>query len=48
MTELEGDVGARNLLAIYPELTAEVEAGTDAPLTDIDTPEALAAFRNRV
>ncbi len=47
MAELDGDIGARNLLAIYPELIAEVEAGSDAPLTDIDTPEALAAFRAR-
>lgn len=47
MSDLEGDIGARNLLAAYPELIAEVEAGTDAPLTDIDTPEALAAFRSR-
>jgi molybdenum cofactor cytidylyltransferase len=47
MTELEGDIGARNLLAVYPELIAEVEAGNDAPLTDIDTPEAFAAFRSR-
>jgi molybdenum cofactor cytidylyltransferase len=47
MAELEGDMGARDLLAIYPELIAEVEAGSDAPLTDIDTPEALAAFRSQ-
>ncbi|MDE2465203.1 MAG: molybdopterin-binding/glycosyltransferase family 2 protein [Alphaproteobacteria bacterium] len=47
MAELEGDIGARNLLAAYPELIAEVEAMSDAPLRDIDTPEALAALRSQ-
>ncbi len=40
---LEGDVGAKHLMSAYPELVCEVEAEDDAPLTDIDTPEALEA-----
>jgi molybdenum cofactor cytidylyltransferase len=42
---IEGDVGARGLIGAYPELVCEVEAGSDAPLIDIDTPEDLAAYR---
>ena len=42
---IEGDVGARHLIAQYPELVCEVEASDDGPLTDIDTPEALAEYR---
>ncbi|MFL6688858.1 MAG: NTP transferase domain-containing protein [Alphaproteobacteria bacterium] len=41
---IEGDVGARGLIGTYPELVCEVEAGSDAPLIDIDTPEDLAAY----
>jgi molybdenum cofactor cytidylyltransferase len=44
MEAIEGDVGARGLIGAYPELVCEVEAGTDAPLIDIDTPETLAAY----
>lgn len=47
MLAIEGDVGARNLIGTYSELVCEVEAADDAPLTDIDTPEALAAYRSR-
>jgi molybdenum cofactor cytidylyltransferase len=43
MMAIEGDVGARHLMGVYPELVCEVEADDDAPLTDIDTPEALEA-----
>ncbi len=45
MRELSGDAGARALFATYSGLICEVEAGSDAPLTDIDTPEALAAYQ---
>jgi CTP:molybdopterin cytidylyltransferase MocA len=31
----------------HDELVCEVEAEDDGPLTDIDTPEALAAYRAR-
>jgi molybdenum cofactor cytidylyltransferase len=44
---LEGDVGARHLIAQYGELVCEVEAADDGPLTDIDTPEALAEYTSR-
>jgi molybdenum cofactor cytidylyltransferase len=47
MRELSGDAGARALFAPYAGLICEVEAGSDAPLTDIDTPEALSAFQAR-
>jgi len=45
MLAIEGDVGARNLIGAYDELVCEIEAADDGPLTDIDTPEALAAYR---
>jgi molybdenum cofactor cytidylyltransferase len=44
MMTLEGDVGAKHLMTLYSELVCEVEAADDGPLTDIDTPEALAAY----
>jgi molybdenum cofactor cytidylyltransferase len=44
---LSGDIGARHLIAANEELVCEVEAGDDAPLTDIDTPDALQAYRSR-
>lgn len=44
---LEGDVGARGLIAANPELVSEVEIADDSPLLDIDTPEALAAYASR-
>jgi len=37
---LEGDMGAKVLLAEYPEYIAEVEIGSDAIFLDIDTFEA--------
>ncbi len=47
MEALEGDVGAKHLMAQYGELVCEVEAADDGPLTDIDTEEALAAYKAR-
>ena len=47
MRQLSGDAGARALFAPYAGLVCEVEAGSDAPLTDIDTQEALSAYRMR-
>jgi molybdenum cofactor cytidylyltransferase len=47
MRELSGDAGARALFGLYAGLICEVEAGSDAPLTDIDTEEALSAYRAR-
>src|SRR5258708_5050975 len=39
---IEGDVGARNMIARYPEAVAEVPFADTAALVDVDTPEALA------
>ena len=47
LTALTGDTGARDLLEAHAGQLVEVEAGDDAPLTDIDTPEALLACRQR-
>ncbi len=44
---LEGDVGAKHLVAANSELVCEIESGDDAPLTDIDTPEALDSWVSR-
>ncbi|MGF1610337.1 MAG: NTP transferase domain-containing protein [Kiloniellales bacterium] len=41
-----GDVGAKALIGEYPEVVAEVPMPDDAVLTDIDTPEMLAALRS--
>jgi molybdenum cofactor cytidylyltransferase len=45
MADLAGDVGAKHLIGEHAELVAEVAMSDDAVLTDIDTPEALAALR---
>lgn len=45
MRELSGDAGAKHLIGEHAEAVVEVEAGDDAALADIDTPEALAAFQ---
>ena len=42
LSAVSGDVGARELIAAHPELVAEIEMESDAVLTDIDTPQALA------
>jgi molybdenum cofactor cytidylyltransferase len=42
--ELKGDTGARTLISAHIDQVMEVQSGDDAPLTDIDTPEALAAY----
>jgi molybdenum cofactor cytidylyltransferase len=43
--KLEGDVGAKSLIGENVDLVCEVEMGDDGPLVDIDTPDALAAYR---
>jgi molybdenum cofactor cytidylyltransferase len=43
---LEGDVGARHLIARFSEAVHEVPVEGRAALTDIDTPEALARMRS--
>jgi len=45
LAQLEGDVGARHLIASYPEAVAEVPVSGNAALLDIDTPDALDAVR---
>jgi molybdenum cofactor cytidylyltransferase len=47
MSELAGDVGAKHLIGEHAEVVAEVEMDDDAVLVDIDTPEALDAFRRK-
>jgi molybdenum cofactor cytidylyltransferase len=47
MMQLAGDVGARHLIGEHAELVAEVEMDNDNVLVDIDTPEALAALRQK-
>jgi len=47
MAELAGDVGAKHLIGEHAELVCEVEMDTDGVLVDIDTPEALAEFRDK-
>jgi molybdenum cofactor cytidylyltransferase len=45
---VEGDVGARYLIGRYPEAVAEVPLSGTAALTDVDTPEALAAVKKEL
>ena len=47
MAELAGDVGAKHLIGEHAELVAEVEMDDDSVLVDIDTPDALDAFRRK-
>jgi len=42
---ISGDMGARELIGDYPDLVCEVPMPDDAVLTDVDTPEALAALK---
>jgi molybdenum cofactor cytidylyltransferase len=44
LTRLAGDQGGREVLAANRDHVVEVEAGDDAPVTDIDTQEALASY----
>ncbi len=48
MAELAGDVGAKHLIGEHAELVAEIEMDSDGVLIDVDTPDALAALRDRV
>jgi molybdenum cofactor cytidylyltransferase len=47
METVAGDTGAKHLIGDNEELVCEIEAGSDAVLADIDTPEELAALRHR-
>jgi len=48
MAELAGDVGAKHLIGEHAELVSEVEMDSDGVLVDIDTPDALAALRDKI
>lgn len=45
LSTLTGDVGARGLIASYPEAVVEVATTDDAAFNDVDTPDALDAVR---
>ena len=45
---VEGDIGARNLIARYAEAVTEVPATGTAALIDVDTPESLAAVKAEI
>jgi molybdenum cofactor cytidylyltransferase len=47
MAALDGDAGARSIIAAHPELVYRVDMGDDAVLIDIDTAAELAAARAR-
>ncbi|HJQ58017.1 MAG TPA: nucleotidyltransferase family protein, partial [Vineibacter sp.] len=47
MAGVSGDTGARHLIGEHADLVCEVDIGSDSVLIDLDTPEALAAFRAR-
>jgi molybdenum cofactor cytidylyltransferase len=48
LARVEGDSGARAVIAAHPDLVGETEMETDSVLTDIDTPQALARFKSTV
>ena len=48
MAGLAGDVGAKHLIGEHAELVTEVEMDSDGVLVDVDTPDALAALRDKV
>jgi molybdenum cofactor cytidylyltransferase len=48
MCQLAGDKGARQLIADYAEAVCEVAMTGDGVLLDIDEPQALEQFRNRL
>jgi molybdenum cofactor cytidylyltransferase len=45
---IEGDIGARQLIAAYPEAIVEVPVSGGGAFLDIDTPDALAELRAKV
>jgi molybdenum cofactor cytidylyltransferase len=48
MLQLEGDAGAKRLMAAHADDVREVDLGSDAIFADVDTPEALAGLRAQV
>ncbi|MGE5150605.1 MAG: NTP transferase domain-containing protein [Rhodospirillaceae bacterium] len=47
IAQVSGDTGAKHLIGEHADLVCEVEMSGQAAITDIDTPEALAAWRSR-
>lgn len=47
MIAVKGDTGARHLIGDNSEAVIEVDLGSNAIFTDVDTPEALAELRER-
>jgi molybdenum cofactor cytidylyltransferase len=47
IAKVAGDTGAKHLIGEHADLVCEVEMAGEAAVTDIDTPEALAAWRSR-
>jgi len=47
IAKLEGDAGAKHMIGEHSDLVCEVGMPGEAAVTDIDTPEALAAWRAR-
>jgi molybdenum cofactor cytidylyltransferase len=45
---VEGDIGARNLIANYTEAVTEVPVAGSAAFTDVDTPESLSAVKAEI
>jgi molybdenum cofactor cytidylyltransferase len=48
LAALEGDTGARHLIASYPEAVIEVPLTGNAALVDVDTPDALKAVKAEI
>ncbi len=48
IAQVAGDTGAKHLIGEHADLVCEVEMSGEAAITDIDTPEALAAWRAKV
>lgn len=47
LLQLDGDAGAKRLIATHAAHAREIDLGTDAIFADIDTPDALARLRDR-
>ncbi len=45
---IDGDIGARHLIASYAEVVVEVPVLGEAALADVDTPEALTAMKAEI